>query len=230
MSTGIKSWAEEDRPREKMILKGREALSDAELLAILLGSGSRAETAVSLARRILTDIESLDSLGKKSLQHFMEYRGIGEAKAITIAAALELGRRRQASTPKQKVKITSSELAYQHLGPRLSDLPHEEFWILLLSQRNTVLAQERISQGGMSATVVDPKLIFSKALQHNASGIILFHNHPSGLCSPSQEDIRLTEKLVKAGQVMSIRVNDHLIIGDNKYYSFRDEGMMDSKE
>ncbi|MFT4566427.1 MAG: DNA repair protein RadC [Saprospiraceae bacterium] len=227
MSSGIKSWAEEDRPREKMILKGRESLSDAELLAILLGSGSINETAVSLARRILADIESLDSLGKKSLQHFMQYRGIGEAKAITIAAALELGRRRQASTPKQKVKITSSELAFQHLGPRLSDLPHEEFWILLLSQRNTVLAQERISQGGMSATVVDPKLIFSKALQHNASGIILFHNHPSGLCNPSQEDIRLTEKLVKAGQVMSIRVSDHLIIGDNIYYSFRDEGMMD---
>ncbi|MCL4130530.1 UNVERIFIED_CONTAM: hypothetical protein GTU68_036670 [Idotea baltica] len=156
----------------------------------------------------------------------MQYRGIGEAKAITIVAALELGRRRQAASPKEKLKITSSELAYQHLGPRLIDLPHEEFWILLLSQRNTVLAQERISQGGMSATVVDPKLIFSHALRHQASAIILFHNHPSGLCNPSQEDIRLTEKLVNAGKVMSIRVNDHIIVGDDDYYSFRDEGMM----
>jgi len=226
MVKGIKSWAEEDRPREKMILKGRESLTDAELLAILLGSGSKNETAVGLSRRILSDIDSLDLLGRKPLDHFMQYRGIGEAKAITIVAALELGRRRQASTPKEKLKITSSELAYQHLGPRLSDLPHEEFWVLLLSQRNTVLAQERISQGGMSATVVDPKLIFTHALRHQASAIILFHNHPSGLCDPSQEDIRLTEKLVNAGKVMSIRVNDHLIIGDNRYYSFRDEGMM----
>ena len=227
MTTGIKSWAEEDRPREKMILKGRASLTDAELLAILLGSGSRDETAVGLARRILSDIKSLDILGKKPLEHFMQYRGIGEAKAITIAAALELGRRRQAASPKEKVKITSSELAFKHLGPRLSDLPYEEFWILLLSQRNTVLAQEKISQGGMSATIVDPKLIFSCALRHSASAIILFHNHPSGLCNPSQEDILLTDKLVQGGKVMSIRVNDHIIVGDDTYYSFRDEGLMD---
>lgn len=226
MSSGIKSWAEEDRPREKMILKGREALTDAELLAILLGSGSRDETAVGLARRILQDIRSLDALGKKPLSHFMQYRGIGEAKAITIAAALELGRRRQVSTPAEKIKINSSQLAYHHLGPMLCDLAHEEFWILLLSHRNTIISQEKISQGGMSSTVVDSKLIFGHALRNNASSIILFHNHPSGMCDPSREDIALTNKLVEAGKILSILVQDHLIVGDNTYYSFRDEGLI----
>ncbi len=227
MSSSIKSWAEEDRPREKMLLKGREALSDAELLAILLGSGSKAESAVDLARRILNDIDNLDTLGKKPLHHLLQYKGIGNAKAITVAAALELGRRRQSYNPRKKDKINSSPLAYQLLGSYLSDLPHEEFWVVHLSQRNTVLAKDKISQGGLSATVVDPKLIFSKALRHNAAAIILYHNHPSGQCDPSTEDILLTKRIVHAGYYLSIRVNDHIIVGHDTYYSLRDEGHMD---
>ena len=227
MSSTIKSWAEEDRPREKMLLKGKASLTDAELIAILLGSGSRDESAVSLARRILSDLDNLDELGRKPLDYFMNYKGIGEAKAITIAAALELGRRRQLTEVGKKVKITSSDIAFRILGPQLADLHHEEFWIAVLSQANTLIAKECISQGGLNATVVDPKIIFSIALRHQAAAIILYHNHPSGQVNPSQADHGLTQKIIKAGEYLSIRVNDHIIVGHGKYYSFRDEGHMD---
>ena len=224
--SSIKDWAEEDRPREKMLLKGKSSLSDAELIAILLGSGSRDESAVSLAKRILRDSATLDDLGRKSLDFLMSYKGIGEAKAITVAAALELGRRRQMTRGDQKVKITSSREAYKMLGPMLTDLSQEEFWILCLNNANQVISKDKISLGGVSSTLVDAKIVFAQALRQGASSIILFHNHPSGQLKPSQADIKLTEKLASAGKVMDIRVHDHLIIGHAGYYSFADEGLL----
>lgn len=224
--SSIKDWAEEDRPREKMLLKGKSSLSDAELIAILLGSGSRDESAVSLAKRILKDSATLDDLGRKSLDFLMSYKGIGEAKAITVAAALELGRRRQMTKGDEKVKITSSQDAYKMLGPMLTDLSQEEFWILCLNNANQVISKDKISLGGVSSTLVDAKIVFAQALRQGASSIILFHNHPSGQLKPSQADIKLTEKLSSAGKVMDIRVQDHLIIGHAGYYSFIDEGLL----
>ncbi len=224
--SSIKDWAEEDRPREKMLLKGKSSLSDAELVAILIGSGSREESAVSLAKRILSDSETLDDLGRKPLDFLMSYKGIGSAKAITIAAALELGRRRQLTRGDQKLKITSSKDAYDLLGPLLSDLKQEEFWIACLNNANQVINKEKISIGGISSTVVDAKIVFAQALRNGASSIILYHNHPSGQLKPSQADQRLTEKLVSAGQVLDIKVQDHLIIGHTGYFSFLDEGLM----
>lgn len=224
--SSIKDWAEEDRPREKMLLKGKSSLSDAELIAILLGSGSRDESAVSLAKRILNDSSTLDELGRKPLDFLMSYKGIGEAKAISVAAALELGRRRQITKGDQKVKITRSRDAYNILGPILSDLSQEEFWIACLNNANQVISKDKISLGGVSTTLVDAKIVFAQALRQGASAIILFHNHPSGQLKPSQADIRLTEKLAAAGKVMDIRVQDHLIIGHRGYYSFMDEGLL----
>ncbi len=223
----IKAWAEEDRPREKLLLKGKSSLSDAELIAILLGSGSRNETAVSLAQRVLKGADNnLNQLGRASLTDLMQYKGIGEAKAISIAAALELGRRRRLTDVKERPQITSSKDAYELLAVQVEDLPHEEFWILLLNRANRVIAREQISAGGIAGTVVDPKVIFNKALSHLASSIILCHNHPSGNLRPSQADRAITKKLKEAGKLLDIAVLDHLIIAGNRYYSFADESIL----
>lgn len=223
----IKTWAEEDRPREKMQLKGKQALSDAELLAILMGSGNREESAVALAQRILRTVDNdLNELGKKNIQDLMVFKGVGEAKAISIIAACELGRRRQTTDVKQRPQIKSSRDAYNILAHQLKDLPHEEFWILLLNRGNKVLSKEMVSIGGVTGTVVDAKIIFKKALQGNATSIILCHNHPSGTLRPSQADIDITKKLKQAGQTLEIMVVDHLIISELGYYSFADEGML----
>ncbi len=223
----IKSWAEEDRPREKMVLKGKANLSEAELLAILLGSGNNEETAVGLAQRILQHYDNnLNELGKVGISELTKFRGIGAVKAIGIIAALELGRRRQLSVIKDRSQIKSSSDVHQIFAPILQDLPHEEFWILLLNRSNKVLSRERISMGGVSGTVVDAKIIFKKALDQLASSIILCHNHPSGNLKPSQADLDITKKLKKAGEVLEISVLDHVIVSENGFYSFADEGML----
>jgi len=225
--SSIKDWAEEDQPRQKLLVKGRESLSNAELMAILLGTGSKEESAVGLSQRILKSCPNLDDLGRKSLDFFISYKGIGEAKAISIAAALELGRRRQLIEPKKKQKINTSRLAYDLLGPLLKDLPHEEFWIVCLNRANKLISKDRISIGGVHGTSVDAKVIFAQALRQSATSVVLFHNHPSGQIEPSKQDLVLTEKLVMAGKVLDIRVQDHIIVGHEEYFSFIDEGLID---
>ncbi len=223
----IKAWAEEDRPREKLLTKGAQSLSDAELLAILLRSGSRDETVVSLAQRVLHSCENnLSELGRRSLPTLTQFKGLGEAKALTIIAALELGRRRQLSSIKDRPQVRSSRDAYQAIAPILADLPHEEFWILLLNRSNKIVSRERVSMGGVSGTVVDARIVFKRAIELLASSIILCHNHPSGNLNPSQADINLTRKLKKAGEVMDVAVIDHLIIAGDGFYSFADEGIL----
>ncbi len=223
---GIKSWAEDDRPREKLLYKGSTALSDAELIAILIGSGNRKMSAVELAQLILRDTDNnLTRLSKLGLHDLMEYNGIGQAKAITIAAALELGRRRRTEDRPAKLKIVSSRIVYEEFY-HLTDLNHEEFWLMLLSRANVVLEKIKISSGGVAGTVADARLIFKSAIQRLASGIILVHNHPSGNLKPSQQDISLTKKLKGAGELLDIAVLDHVIVADSGYYSFADEGML----
>ena len=223
----ITAWAEEDRPREKLQFKGKHSLSDAELLAILLGSGSREETAVGLAKLILQGSQNnLNELGKRNLAELQKFKGVGEAKAITIVAAMELGRRRQMSNILEKPQITSSRDAFNVIAPILIDLPHEEFWILIMNRGNKVLSRERISIGGTSHTIVDSKIVFRKAIEKQAAGVILCHNHPSGNLYPSQSDLDLTEKLRQAGHVLEIPVVDHLIVSERGYYSFADEGVL----
>jgi len=225
----IKSWSEEDRPREKLASKGRAALSNSELIAILLGSGSRDETAVSLAQRLLSTVDNdLNSLGKLELEEFMTFKGIGPAKAVTLIASLELGRRRKMDSIDKKSKIQSSNDVYQYIFPRFEDLKHEEFWVLFLKNNGGVIKEECISKGGVNATTVDSKIIFQKAVQLLAIKIILIHNHPSGSLDPSSSDIRLTEKIFNAGKVLDITVNDHLIVSEEGYFSFMDEGLMQS--
>jgi len=223
----IKSWAEEDRPREKLLLKGKHVLSDAELVAILIGSGNAKESAVELSKRILgKSANNLNELGKVSVKELMEFKGIGEAKAITIIAALELGRRRRETEAMRREKITTSKDAADIFQPLLGDLHHEEFWMLFLNRDNLVIGKQSVSTGGMSGTVVDPKIIFKAALDQKASSVILCHNHPSGNLKPSEQDIRLTKNLVEAGKVLEISVLDHLIVTQNGCYSFADEGMI----
>lgn len=223
----IKAWAEDDRPREKLLIKGRSALSDAELIAILIGSGTREVSAVELSQHILNSVNNdLHELGRKQVTDLMKFKGIGEAKAITIAAALELGRRRKSAEHQNRRKITASQHAYEEMLPVYQDLPHEEFWILLLNRSNKVMKRVPISRGGVSGTVADPKLIFKPALDALASSMILSHNHPSGNLSPSRQDIELTRKMIQAGKVLDIAVLDHIIVTDNGYYSFADEGQM----
>ncbi len=222
---GIKSWAEEDRPREKLTAQGRRALTDAELIAILIGSGSRNETAVELSKRILHHYDNdLNKLGKASITELSNFKGIGEAKAISIIAALEIGRRRNDTESKAPEHIGSSKDTYSLMKRHLVDLNHEEFWILLTSRSQKVIAKELVSKGGLSETVVDPKIIFGMALQHQASNIFLIHNHPSGNLKPSRQDILLTKRLAEAGKILDIHILDHLIITDKGYYSFADEG------
>ncbi len=225
---GIKSWAEEDRPREKLLMKGKGSLSDAELLAILLGSGSREASAVGLAQKILRSVNNnLNELGKCSVAELRKFKGVGEAKAITIVAAMEVGRRRQLSRIREKPQVACSRDAFNAIAPLLMDLPHEEFWILLLNRANRVLGREQVSQGGVAGTVVDAKIVFRTAIEgRGTTSIILCHNHPSGNLNPSQADIDLTRKLKKAGEVVDVLVVDHLIIGEGGYYSFADEGLI----
>lgn len=223
----ILSWAEEDRPREKLMLKGRAALSDAELIAILIGSGTRDLSAVDLSKVILQSVgNNLNDLARLSVKDLSKFKGIGEAKAISIVAALEIGRRRKEQDRPQRARITSSRDAYEEIKPHLLDKAHEEFWILLLNRANEVVKVVQISTGGVSGTVADPKLIFKHALEHLASGLILIHNHPSGNLTPSQADKDLTRKLKDAGRLLDIPVLDHLIFTDRGYLSFADEGIL----
>lgn len=222
----IKHWAEDDKPREKLMLKGKQALSDAELIAILIGSGSRNESAVSLSKRILASVENnLNSLGKLSLKQLMEFKGIGEAKAITIAAALELGRRRRAEETLDLKKITSSKAVFEIMQPIIGELPHEEFWVLYLNNSNKVVYKSQLSKGGITGTVVDVRLIFKIALEQNATSIILTHNHPSGKLIASDADKEVTKKLKLAGDQLDVKVLDHIIITEKSYLSFQDEGI-----
>jgi DNA repair protein RadC len=225
--TPISDWAKDDRPREKLVSKGKSSLSDAELVAILIGSGNTEESAVELARRILQQSQNnLVELSKMSLNELMHFKGIGEAKAISIIAALELGRRRRSAEALGKPAVKSSRDAFEALYSSVTDLDHEQFWVVMLDQANKVLRIERISEGGLTGTVADPKKIFKAALNSNACNIILCHNHPSGQLKPSDADIKLTSKLVKSGEMLDIKVLDHIIIGQDEYFSFADEGML----
>lgn len=224
---GIKSWAEDDRPREKLLLKGRHALSDAELIAILLGSGSRELTAVDLAKHILSSTENkLNKLARLQVDDLKKFKGIGEAKAISIVAALELGRRRRDETGSEAIRITSSKDIYELMHSALADIDHEEFWILLLNRSNRVKDKICISRGGISGTVVDQRLVFKPAIEKLASAIVLCHNHPSGNKHPSEHDKHLTKKLMHSATLLDIPILDHLIFTDDGYFSFADESMM----
>lgn len=221
----IHEWAEEDRPREKMLSKGAGALSDAELLGILIGSGNADESAVELMRRILRSCDNnLNELGKWSYRDFSQFKGIGEAKATTIMSALELGKRRNAQEPKERSTITSSIDIYKIFHPKLCDLPHEEFWILLLNQSHKYMDEIRMSFGGIDGTYVDVRSVLREAILRNATRIVLTHNHPSGNKTPSAQDRTLTRNICLAAQTMNITVVDHVIVCDGSYYSFADEG------
>lgn len=223
----INQWAAEDRPREKMMQKGAEALSDAELLAILIGSGNTEESAVSLMQRIMNACgNDLNQLGKWEIQDFSKYKGMGPAKSITIMAALELGKRRKLQERAERTTVHSSQDIYELFHPLLCDLPIEEFWILLMNHANKVISKIRISQGGITQTAADIRSILREALLQRATILALVHNHPSGNTTPSREDRNLTEKICRGAKMMDIHVIDHLIITDNGYYSFNDEGIL----
>jgi DNA repair protein RadC len=226
-SIKISALAEEDRPREKLLLKGRSALSDAELIAILVGSGTKSLSAVDLSKHILASVNyDLGSLARMSIKDLQQFKGIGEAKAITIVSALELGRRRKNEVPQKRQKISSSKEAYDLMKPDLMDEPVESFYIILLNRNNQLIKKQLISKGGTNATVVDPKVIFKYALEVMANSIILVHNHPSGNLKPSEQDKRLTQKLVGAGESLDVIVMDHVIFADCGYFSFADEGIL----
>jgi DNA repair protein RadC len=226
MYTPINQWAEDDRPREKFLLKGKSALSDSELLAILIRSGSRNESAVQLCQRILYSANNnLNQLGKLSIKQLTEFKGIGEAKAISIAAALELGRRRRAEDAVELEKITSSRSVFEIMQPIIGELPHEEFWVLYLNNSNKVIHKVQLSKGGITGTVVDSRIIFKTALEYNATSLILTHNHPSGKLLASNADREITKKIKLAGQQLDILVIDHIIITETGFYSFNDEGI-----
>ena len=223
----ITHWSGDDKPREKMMLKGKSALSDAELVAILIGSGSRNESAVALSKRILASVNNnLSSLGKQSLAQLMEFKGIGEAKAITIAAALELGRRRKEENPLELVKVTSSKVMYQEMYPIIGKLAHEEFWVVYLNNANKIIFKAQLSKGGITGTVVDVRLVFKIALEQNAVAIVLAHNHPSGKLQASEADIQVTKRIKNAGLQLDISVLDHIIVTEHSYFSFADEGIL----
>ena len=226
-SIKISQLAEEDRPREKLLLKGKTSLSDAELIAILIGSGTPEMSAVDLSRIILQSIDhDLGKLSRLSIQDLKKFKGIGEAKAISIVAALELGRRRKDSEPVKKPRITCSKDIYDLMKSELYDEPVEHFYLVLLSRSNQVITKVHISRGGTAGTVVDSKLIFKSALEHLAQSLILVHNHPSGNLKPSHQDIKLTERLVKAGKELDLPILDHVIFADDGYFSFADEGLI----
>lgn len=223
----IKQWAEDDRPREKLLLKGKAALSDAELIAILISSGNTTESAVELSRRILQSVsDNLVELSRMSVSDLMKFKGIGEAKAISITAALELGRRRRSAEVQERKRIFTSRDAFEYLYASMADLNYEQFWILLLDQSNKVIHAAQVSDGGVAGTVADPKRIFKTAIERNAAAMILCHNHPSGQLKASDADLKLTKRLVQAGIMLDIRVVDHLIIGHDQYISLAEEGLM----
>lgn len=224
----IKSWAEEDRPREKLLLKGKGALSDAELIAILLRTGVQGSSALDISKKILHKVNGdLNELGKLSVSDLKKMeKGLGDTKSVTIAAALELGRRRQSSEIREKPMIRTSRDSFDYIYPEIADLPHEEFYVLYLNKSNKVIIHKHISSGGVSGTVADTKIILKYALELLATSIIAVHNHPSGNLKPSQPDIDLTKKLRQAANLIDVSLLDHLIIGDKSYYSFTDNGML----
>jgi DNA repair protein RadC len=223
----IKSWAEDDRPREKLMLKGKIALSDAELIAILIGSGSRNESAVDLSKRILSSIDNnLNKLGKLSISDLQKFKGIGDAKAISIITALELGRRRRIEDALELPEIKSSKAIFNMMQPLIGELQHEEFWIVYLNNSNKVLHKEQLSKGGLTGTLVDVRMVFKKGIELFSTSIILCHNHPSGKLQPSQADKSITSKLKLAGETLDIKVLDHIIITENAYFSFADENLI----
>lgn len=223
----INKWAEEDRPREKLMSHGAAALSDSELLAILIGSGTPRESAVALMQRIMRDCDNnLNTLGKRTLHELMSYKGIGEAKAITIIAACELGKRRQASKAAERPDMGSAKAVYDYMHPKMQDLDTEEAWVLLMNQRFRLIKAVRLSHGGLSETAVDVRVILREALLANATVLTLVHNHPSGTCRPSGDDDRLTQKLKRACETMRIYMVDHVIVTDGRYYSYAEEGKL----
>lgn len=226
-SFSIKNWSDDDKPREKLVNKGRSVLSDAELIAILIGSGSRAESAVELSKRILASVDNnLNELGRLSIKQLMTFKGIGEAKAVSIAAALEVGRRRRGEDSLKIDKIGSSQDVYHLLQPILGDLEHEEFWILFLNNSNKVLHKAQLSKGGITGTLVDVRLVMKQTLELGAVAIILVHNHPSGTLRPSAADKQITQKIKTASETLDVKVLDHLIITQKSYYSFADEKIL----
>lgn len=227
MSLKITDWAVEDRPREKFYQKGTSSLSDAELLAILIGSGTRERSAVDLGRELLVMVNNnLNSLGKLSIHELTKIHGIGNARAVTIAAALELGRRRKLAEIPEMPQIKCSRDVFDLMHPALSDLRHEEFWILFLNRSNKVINRTKLSQGGISGTVTDIRMIMKQGIENLASGLIVCHNHPSGNLNPSESDTKITQKIRDAGSLMDIQLLDHLIITDKDYYSFADNGII----
>lgn len=226
-SFSIKNWSQDDQPREKLRDKGKTSLSDAELVAILIGSGNREESAVALCKRIFASVDhNLNALGKLSIAQLMEFKGIGEAKAITIAAALELGRRRRLEDDLRLDKITSSRSVFDVMQPIIGDLPHEEFWILYLNNSNKIIHKNQLSKGGITGTLVDVRLVLKNALEVGATALILCHNHPSGTLKPSESDRNVTQKLKTAAQSLDIKVLDHLIVTEKAYFSFADENIL----
>ena len=222
----ITNWSEDDKPREKLMLKGKSVLSDAELIAILIGSGSRSESAVDLSKRILASVDNnLHALGKLSLSQLMNFKGVGEAKAISIIAALELGRRRRTQDAVELKKVTSSKIIFEIMQPIIGELPHEEFWIIYLNNSNKIISKSQLSKGGITGTLVDIRIVFKTALEMGATGLILCHNHPSGTLVPSDADKQITAKLKLAGDSLEIKVLDHLIVTEKSYFSFVDEGI-----
>lgn len=223
----ITSWQEEERPREKLMLKGKASLSNKELLAILIGSGTPQTSAVDLCEQILHYVHhDLVQLGKLNLNDLMRFKGIGEAKAISVVASMELGRRRQAEYHPKANIIKSSKDIYCLLLSDMSDLITEEFWVIFLNHRNKIIGKERISSGGLTATVVDVRILFKQAIERLATSIIIAHNHPSGTLKPSRADIQLTQKIKNASKLLDIQLLDHLIVADSGYYSFADEGCL----
>ncbi len=226
-SLSIKNWSDDDKPREKLLHKGKSVLSDAELIAILIGSGSRNESAVELSKRILASVDNnLNNLGKLSINQLMQFKGIGEAKAVTIAAALEMGRRRRGEEAQKITKISSSTDVFELLQPIVGELGHEEFWIVYLNNSNKVLHTAQLSKGGITGTLVDVRLVMRQALELGAVALVLAHNHPSGTLKPSRADKQITQKLKAAATALDIKILDHLIIAQKDYFSFADEKLL----
>ncbi|MBT8394611.1 MAG: DNA repair protein RadC [Bacteroidia bacterium] len=226
-SFSIKNWNQDDQPREKLLYKGKSALSDAELVAILIGSGNRDESAVALCKRVLASVDNnLSELGKLSVKQLMDFKGIGEAKAVSIAAAMELGRRRRGEEALEKKKITSSASVFELMQPVIGELQHEEFWIIYLNNSNKVLQKHHLSKGGITGTLVDVRLVLKNALENGATSIILVHNHPSGTLKPSSAQKQLTQKIKTASESLDIKVLDHLIVTEKAYFSFADENLI----
>lgn len=223
----IKSLAEEERPREKLLLRGKQSLSDAELLAIILGSGSKSESSITLAQRILSSVNhNWNELAKLTIRDLCKFNGVGKVKAIEIITSLEIGRRKSLQQALKKEKISSSKDAYNILQPIIGDLMIEEFWVIYLSRSNKILSKEKISQGGITGTMVDNRLIFKHAIELNAVSLIISHNHPSGNIQPSNSDIQITHEIKKAGNLLNITLTDHLIVTQTSFFSFADENLL----